>query len=101
LIIIFFFLAGISPYNESYNEEEAYENTNEESNESENNNNNNDSNKKVLLSSENTQKIKKISFEDYYKDWMNSATFLPKLNGTNFFFFFFFLKKKKDNNRFE
>jgi ubiquitin-protein ligase len=76
--------AGISPYNESYNEEEAYENTNEESNESENNNNNNDSNKKVLLSSENTQKIKKISFEDYYKDWMNSATFLPKLNESRF-----------------
>ncbi|OUM66875.1 hypothetical protein PIROE2DRAFT_5859, partial [Piromyces sp. E2] len=64
--------AGLSPYSEYFDEEESKEDIIK---------------KKIESKSEivdPSQNIKKISFEDYYKDWMNSATFLPKLNESRF-----------------
>jgi len=68
-------IAGLSPYNEYFGEEEEEEESKENDKKSKNDN---ESSTEVKYL---PKTIKKISFEDYYKDWMNSATLVPKLNG--------------------
>jgi len=70
--------AGLSPYNEYFGEEEEEEESKENDKKSKNDN---ESSTEVKYL---PKTIKKISFEDYYKDWMNSATLVPKLNESRF-----------------